>query len=84
MTAAVVGVILNLTVWFALNVIFRESTTTWLGPLRLYLPQLSSLDPIALLLTAIAFVLLFRLHRGIMTTLAICGALGVGWHLLAG
>lgn len=83
-TAAVVGVILNLTVWFALNVIFRESTTTWLGPLRLYLPQLSSLDPIALLLTAIAFVLLFRLHRGIMTTLAICGALGVGWHLLAG
>lgn len=83
-TAAVVGVILNLTVWFALNVIFRESTTTWLGPLRLYLPQPSSLDWIALILTTIAFVLLFRLHRGIMTTLAICGALGVGWHLLAG
>lgn len=83
-TAAVVGVILNLTVWFALNVIFRESTTTWLGPLRLYLPRPSSLDWIALILAAIAFVLLFRLHRGIMTTLAICGALGVGWHLLAG
>ncbi len=81
-TAAVVGVILNLTVWFALNVLFRESTTTWLGPLRLYLPQPASLDWLALSLTGVAFMLLFWLHRGIMTTLAICGALGVGWHLL--
>lgn len=81
-TAAVVGVILNLTVWFALNVLFHENVTTWLGPLRLYVPNLASLDPVALALSALAFVLLFRLHRGIITTLAICGALGIGWHLL--
>ncbi len=83
-TAAVVGVILNLTVWFALNVLFAENTTSWYGPLRLYVPSLASLDGIALGLTIVAFVLLLGLHRGIMTTLAICGALGVGWHLLAG
>ncbi len=83
-TAAVVGVILNLTVWFALNVLFAENTTSWYGPVRLYMPRPSSLDAVALALSALAFVLLFRLHRGIMTTLAICGALGIGWHLLAG
>lgn len=83
-TAAVVGVILNLTVWFALNVLFAENTTSWYGPLRLYVPSFASLDVIALSLTLVAFVLLLGLHRGIMTTLAICGALGVGWHLLAG
>jgi chromate transporter len=83
-TAAVVGVILNLTVWFALNVLFAENTTSWYGPVRLYVPSLASIDVLALGLTLFAFVLLFRLHRGIMTTLAICGALGVGWHLWAG
>lgn len=83
-TAAVVGVILNLTVWFALNVLFGENTTTWYGPLRLYVPNPVSVDPAALVLTLVAFVLLFRLHRGIMTTLAICGGLGVAWHALAG
>jgi hypothetical protein len=35
-------------------------------------------------LTLVAFVLLITLRRGIMTTLALCGTLGVGWHLLAG
>lgn len=83
-TAAVVGVILNLTVWFALNVLFAENTTSWFGPLRLYVPHPTSLDAVALSLTLMAFVLLLWLNRGIMTTLAICGALGVGWHLWAG
>lgn len=83
-TAAVVGVILNLTVWFALNVLFGENTTSWYGPLRLYVPRVATLDVVALSLTLVAFVLLFRLHRGIMSTLAICAALGVGWYLLTG
>lgn len=83
-TAAVVGVILNLTVWFALNVLFGESTTSWYGPFRLYVPSFASLDLAAFSLTLVAFVLLITLRRGIMTTLALCGTLGVGWHLLAG
>ena len=80
-TAAVVGVILNLTVWFALNVLFAKTTATWFGPLRLYIPDLTTLSPVATVLALIAAVLLFQLHRGIMTTLAICGSLGVAWHL---
>lgn len=81
-TAAVVGVILNLTVWFALHVLFVRSEAAWYGPLRLHLPELASLDPVALVLAIIAAVLMFGLHRGIMTTLAVCGGLGVAWHLL--
>lgn len=83
-TAAVVGVILNLTVWFALNVLFAENTTSWYGPLRLYVPSFASVDIVAFSLTLVAFVLLLWLNRGIMTTLAICGAFGIGWHLLVG
>jgi chromate transporter len=82
-TAAVVGVILNLTVWFALHVLFARSEAIWYGPLRLHLPELASLDAVAAALAIVAAVMLFRLHQGIMTTLAICGALGVAWHLLA-
>lgn len=81
-TAAVVGVILNLTVWFALNVLFAKADPTWYGPLRLYLPEMASLNPVAAVLALIATVMLFRLHQGIITTLAVCGALGVAWHLL--
>ncbi len=81
-TAAVVGVILNLTVWFALNVLFAKVDTAWFGPLRLYVPELASLSAVAAVLALIAAVFLFRLHRGVMTTLAICGALGIAWHLL--
>ncbi|MEO8651404.1 MAG: chromate efflux transporter [Hyphomicrobiaceae bacterium] len=82
-TAAVVGVILNLTVWFALHVLFAQSEVVWTGPLRLLLPELASVDVIAAVLAMVAAVMLFRLHQGIMTTLAVCGALGVAWHLLA-
>ena len=73
-TAAVVGVILNLTVWFALNVLFRSITETWAGPLRLYLPELASLNWIALGLSVLAVALLFKLHWGIISTLAVCAA----------
>ena len=73
-TAAVVGVILNLTVWFALHVLFGSITETWAGPLRLYLPDLASLSWIALGLSGLAVVLLFKLHWGIISTLAVCAA----------
>ena len=82
-TAAVVGVILNLTVWFALNVLFRQLATVQAGPLNLQLPVLATADLRAFVLSALAFVLLFALHRGIITTLAICGGLAVAWHWLS-
>lgn len=82
-TAAVVGVILNLTVWFALHTIFGRVNDTAIGPFKLHVPELASLIWPAALLSALAFVLLFALHRGIITTLAICGGLAMAWHLVA-
>ncbi len=79
-TAAVVGVILNLTVWFALHVLFGTITQTWAGPLRLYLPQLASVSWIALGLSALAVLLLFKLHRSIIETLSVCAALSLALY----
>ena len=81
-TAAVVGVILNLTVWFALHVVFGTVAERTAGPLRLHVPELASLSPLALLLSALAVALLFLLHRGVLTTLGVCGALALTWHLI--
>ena len=76
-TAAVVGVILNLTVWFALHVVFRDGQETHVGPFYLNSPNLHSIDLIAAALAVLAGVLLFAFHRGVITVLAICA--GLGW-----
>ena len=82
-TAAVVGVILNLTVWFALHVLFATVTERSAGPLRLHVPDLGSISGPALLLSGVAVALLFVLHRGVLTTLTVCGALALAWHVMA-
>ena len=76
-TAAVVGVILNLSVWFALHVLFRTVEDVRWGPMHLAVPDVASIDWTAAGIAVVAAVLLFRLHLGIMTTLAICAALGL-------
>ncbi|WP_181705104.1 chromate efflux transporter [Chthonobacter rhizosphaerae] len=76
-TAAVVGVILNLTVWFALNVLFREVGTATAGPVSVSAPVLASLDPAALALSIVAAVMVFRLKAGLTVTLAVSAALGL-------
>ena len=55
-TAAVVGVILNLSVWFALHTIFRRTETISVGPLQLDVPVWASLEPGALLLGTAALI----------------------------
>ncbi|MEW5962185.1 MAG: chromate efflux transporter [Pseudomonadota bacterium] len=82
-TAAVVGVILNLTVWFALHVLFASVSERHAGPLRLLIPDPATVSIPTLLLAVLAMVLIFALHRGIVTTLAICGGLALAWHALA-
>jgi chromate transporter len=82
-TAAVVGVILNLTVWFALHVLFARVSDQQVGPLRLHVPELASISAPAVLLSAVAILLLFVLHRGILSALAVCGALALAWHWIA-
>ncbi len=60
-TAAVVGVILNLACWFALNVVFRQVDAIRFGPLRLHSPVWTTFDPAALTLSlAAAYFLLVR------------------------
>jgi chromate transporter len=81
-TAAVVGVILNLTVWFALHVLFARVEEVHAGPLRAYLPDLPTLDWKAATLALLAAVLMLRLHRGLVETVAIMAALGVAVRLL--
>jgi chromate transporter len=82
-TAAVVGVILNLTVWFALNVLFRKVTESDAGPLHLTIPDPMSLDPVAAVLAALAVWLMFWRHVAIIPTLAITGGLALAWYWIA-
>ena len=78
-TAAVVGVIANLAVWFALRVLFAEQAPTGLGALSLPLP--SSLDVAALLLAGFAAALLFAARLGLLPTLALTSGAGLLLHL---
>ena len=81
-TAAVVGVILNLAVWFALHTLFARLEPVAFGPVRLDLPVLASLDPWALLLALGALVAVFRFKAGVIPTLAACSAAGILLHLI--
>ena len=82
-TAAVVGVILNLAIWFALHTLFRRIVRTEAGPLTLELPVVASLDWAAFLLAAAAVVAMFRFRLGPLVTLAGCAAIGLAYRLVA-
>ncbi|MGF1610485.1 MAG: chromate efflux transporter [Kiloniellales bacterium] len=75
-TAAVVGVILNLALWFALHVVFGELQELHYPGLRLLLPVWGSLDPFALLLAVAALVAMLRFKLGMVPTLAAAALLG--------
>ncbi len=83
-TAAVVGVILNLSLWFALHVLFAQLHEHRWGPVRLLLPQLASVDVAALVLAALALFATFKLELGLPKTLAGSAVLGLCFKLLAG
>jgi chromate transporter len=68
-TAAVVGVILNLSIWFGLHVVFHRVREHSLGPLRLYVPDLGSLDVAAVGLAALSILALFRFKLSVPKTL---------------
>ena len=76
-TAAIVGVIANLSLWFALHVVFDTVTRTQAGPINMVLPELASLQPIALLLIGIAAVLLLHLKWSLLKVLPLVALLGL-------
>ncbi len=81
-TAAVVGVIGNLALWFALHVLFRSQSVFAAGPLRLPVPDLSSFDLGAGAIVLASGVALLRLHWPLLPVLFLSAALGAGIGLL--
>jgi len=76
-TAAAVGVIANLALWFGLRVIFRDVQVSSFGQIRLDLPVLTSLDPAALALAVFAAVLLFPMKQGLTRSLGFTALAGL-------
>jgi chromate transporter len=77
-TAAVVGVIANLSIWFGLSVLFGQVTRAQFG----WMPEWSTLDAPALLLCVIAAYLLLRLHLSIPTVIGLSAFLSLGTLLI--
>ena len=80
-TAAVVGVILNLSIWFALHVLFSGVNRQKLGPITLWRPDLATIEWLAVALFFLSAFLAFRLHWGIIRILLVASLLGAGLRL---
>ena len=80
-TAAVVGVILNLAIWFAIHTIFRKTVTVNSWGLSFDSPVLASVDVWSLVLALSAAVAIFRFKVGMIVTLTACCAAGVVLYL---
>lgn len=81
-TAAVVGVILNLSIWFAIHVVWREVARIEAWPLSLELPVLTSIDWAAAALSALALFAVFRLKLGMTTVLGGAALAGIALYLV--
>ncbi|MEM6847518.1 MAG: chromate efflux transporter [Pseudomonadota bacterium] len=79
-TAAVVGVILNLAIWFAMHVIFAEVRPLDFGLIAPPVPVWSTFDPMAALLSAAALVAVFALRLGMLTVLSLAAVGGLLMH----
>jgi len=79
-TAAVVGVVLNLALWFAIHALFAAQVQVTLGPIRADLPVLSSVDPWAFTLAVAAMLATLRFKVGLFTTLGACAIAGLALH----
>ena len=80
-TAAVVGVILNLAIWFAIHTLFRQTWPVRGFGLSFDAPVLSSADPWAVVLSLAAALAIFRFNVGMLQTLAACSAAGVALYV---
>lgn len=76
-TAAVVGVILNLALWFALHYLFATQQEWRVGPISVSIPDWTKIDPVAVILSAMALIALFRFRLSVFWVLAGCAAAGL-------
>lgn len=82
-TAAVVGVIANLSLWFALHVLFARVGELQIGPARVQMPDWATFDWRAGVLAALALLLVFGMRWSVMRVLATCAVGGIVLTMLA-
>ncbi|MDX1490920.1 MAG: chromate efflux transporter [Pseudohongiellaceae bacterium] len=83
-TAVVVGVIANLALWFALNLLFTETSTVAWGPVNFALPELPTVQLPALALSSLACLMLFVFKLRMLVMLLVCALLGMLWRAFLG
>ncbi|GAB2628441.1 chromate transporter [Paractinoplanes abujensis] len=76
-TAAVVGVIANLGLYFALHTLFARTDTVDAGIIHLTVPDPGTLRPVPLAITVVAVALIFWRKWSVLRVLAVCGLLGL-------
>jgi chromate transporter len=76
-TAAVVGVIANLAVYFAVHTLFDQTSRFTAGPLAFDVPELGSLQPAPLAITALGCFLVFSRNWSVLRTLGACALAGI-------
>lgn len=81
-TAAVVGVILNLSLWFGLHVLFDEVRRIERAPFDVWLPDVGSLNAPSLLLLLAAGLLLLKFRFGVPSVIALSALAGLGLRFL--
>lgn len=81
-TGAVVGVIANLSLWFALHLLFARVATVQAGTLHWQVPDLATFDRRAALIAAVAAGLIFRARWGIVRVLGVCATMGLALSAL--
>ncbi len=82
-TAAVVGVIANLSLYFSIHTLFSRTRVVERGLVHITVPDWSSISPRAVFVTALAFALVFRFKLSVLRVLAICGAVGAALYLVS-
>ena len=80
-TAAVVGVILNLAIWFALHTLFGQVDERHVFGMVLQIPVLATLNIAALVLASAALLALFRFKVGMIPTLLGCSLAGIALYV---
>jgi chromate transporter len=83
-TAAVVGVVLNLSIWFAVHALFADVAEADWGPVHFLVPSLQSVSIPSLVIALGSMAALLRFHVGVAKTLAVAAAAGVMWKLAVG
>lgn len=83
-TSAVVGVIANLSVYFAINTLFESTYTYQNGPLRIAYPDWSEVKPGAVAIALLAFYLVFRRNLSVLRVLGVCATTGAALFWVTG